>query len=101
MVEIDQLRAHNDRLIVQVLDPEFADNGLILSHEHGESPGFARVLDVGALVAEFSSGDIVFYDKSMGSVLPIGSKEVLVIRARDIHGVLENPDIITGNLKPK
>lgn len=94
-----KLRPLQDRIIVRRLEAESVSKGGIIIPENAkEKPVRGEVLAVGAgrflesggrTPVGCSPGDVVLFSKHGGTEITLDGEEYLVIRADDVHGVVE------------
>ena len=94
------LKPLGDRIVVKALDAETTTpGGIVLPDTAKERPqtgevlavGPGKALDNGTIAAmEIAVGDKVVYSKYGGTEIKVNGEEVIILRADDILGVVEN-----------
>jgi chaperonin GroES len=94
------LKPLGDRIVVKALEAETTSaGGIVLPDSAKEKPtqaevlavGPGKLLDNGSRVAiDVKVGDKVVYSKYGGTEIKVGGEEVIILRADDVLGIVEN-----------
>ena len=94
------LKPLGDRIVVKALEAESQSvGGIILPDTAKEKPqqgevlavGPGKMLDTGKLSAvDVQVGDKVVYSKYGGTEIKVGGEDVIILRADDVLGILNN-----------
>lgn len=94
------LKPLGDRIVVKALESESTSaGGIVLPDTAKEKPQRGEVLAVGPgklldngkrSSVDVKIGDVVVYSKYGGTEIKVGGDEVIVLRADDVLGIVEN-----------
>ncbi len=93
-----KVRPLHDHILVERVEEETRKGSIIIPDTAKEKPQQGKVIAVGEgkrdengkrIPLDVKKGDIILFGKYGGTEVPVGDKELLILREEDVLGVIE------------